>query len=121
MQSMVFTLYFCVMAIEVRRSLALALKKQCTKVRILISLQTVIPMVMQEYFDCGVFEVSLLFMVAGLSALIIFSTVGLLSKHLRDSTLQLVGYLIFTFAHVWLVIFLPMIERGKLYQQCNVV
>ena len=73
-------------------------------------------MVMQEYFDCGVFEVSLLFMVCGLAAMVVYSTVGLLSKHLRDSTLQLVGYLIFTAAHVWLFVVVPLSEQGVFHR-----
>ena len=70
-------------------------------------------MVMQEYFNSGVFAVSLIYMVSGLSALVIYATVGFLSKHMRDSTIQLVGYVIFTSAHVWLIVVLPLCEQGK--------
>ena len=72
-------------------------------------------MVMQEYFDCGVFEISLLYMGAGLAALVIYSSVAFFSKNMRDSTLQLIGYVLFTAAHVWLIVVLPMVEQGELY------
>ena len=67
---------------------------------------------MQEYFDCGVFEISLLYMGAGLAALIIYSTVAFFSRHLRDSTLQLIGFLLFTAAHIWLIVVVPLCEQG---------
>lgn len=69
-------------------------------------------MVMQEYFNCDVVEVSLLFGYAGMAGLMIYSTVACLSKYLRDSTLQLVGYLLFTAAHVWLIVVLPLCGQG---------
>ena len=69
-------------------------------------------MVMQEYFACGVFEVSLIFMGGGMVALIVYSSVALLSDYVRDSTLQLVGYFILTAGHVWLIVVLPLSEQG---------
>ena len=69
-------------------------------------------MVMQEYFDCGVFEVSLIFMLSGISALVIFCAVAFFSGYIRDSTLQLAGYILFTAAHVVLIVIVPLSEQG---------
>ena len=69
-------------------------------------------MMMQEYFGCSVFDVSLIFMVSGMAALMIFCAVAFFSGYIRDSTLQLAGYLLFTAAHVLLIVIVPLSEQG---------
>ena len=69
-------------------------------------------MVMQEYFDCGVYEVGLLYVGSGLAALLVYSSVAFLSKHMRDSILQLAGFTLFTAAHFVLIVVLPLSEQG---------
>ena len=69
-------------------------------------------MVMQEYFGCSIFEVSLIFMASGISALMVFLIVAFFSGYIRDSTLQLAGYLLFTTAHVLLIVIVPLSEQG---------
>lgn len=67
---------------------------------------------MQEYFGCGVYEVGYIYMGSAMAGLIVYSSLAFLSKHVRDSTLQLSGFLLFTAAHVLLIVVVPLSEQG---------
>ena len=47
-----------------------------------------------------------------MAALMIFCAVAFFSGYIRDSTLQLAGYLLFTAAHVLLIVIVPLSEQG---------
>lgn len=57
-------------------------------------MQTIIPVVMQNYFGYGEFENSLVYMVGGLEALLFFFLVAAMSRCIRDTTLSSKIYLI---------------------------
>ena len=69
---------------------------------------------MQDYFGYGVYENSLVYMAGGLEALIVFFGVAFVSRWVRDTTLQLVGWFLMLAAQIWLLVVIPQFERGKM-------
>ncbi|CAG7716792.1 unnamed protein product, partial [Allacma fusca] len=88
--SMVFILFFCQVGVE-----------------------TIIPVIMQEYFGYGIFENSLIYMAGGLEALIVFFGVAIASRYVRDTTLQIIGWVLILIAQIWLMFVIPHIEKGN--------
>lgn len=88
MLSMVFTLFFCQVGVE-----------------------TIVPVVMQDYFGYTEFENSLVYMAGGAEALIVFFSVALISRYVRDTNLMVLGWVSFTVAHIWLLVFLPQFQQ----------
>ena len=67
---------------------------------------------MQDYFGYGMYENSLVYMAGGLEALVVFFAVAIISRHVRDTTLQLVGWVLILAAQVWLLVVIPTFKTG---------
>ncbi|CAL8081278.1 unnamed protein product [Orchesella dallaii] len=88
MLSMVFVLFFCQVGVE-----------------------TIVPVIMQDYFGYGEFQNSLVYMAGGAEALVVFFSVAIISRYVRDTNLMLLGWVILTASHVWLIIFIPQFQE----------
>ncbi len=65
---------------------------------------------MQDYFHYGEFENSLVYMAGGAEALVVFFSVAVISRYVRDTNLMIIGWITLTLAHVWLLLFLPQFQ-----------
>ena len=52
-------------------------------------------------------------MAGGLEARIVFFGMAFVSRWVRDTTLQLVGWFLMLAAQVWLLVVIPTFERGE--------
>ena len=90
------------------------LKLLCCKACLLCYLsQTIIPVINQKYFGYGPQENSLIFMAGGIEALIVFFGVAYINRWVRDTTLQIIGWVLMVASLVWQIIWIPMFEKGE--------
>ncbi|CAG7727113.1 unnamed protein product [Allacma fusca] len=75
--------------------------------------ETIIPVITQKYIGYGVFENSLIYMIGGLEALILFVGIAFIGPYVRDTTLQVIGWLLILFSQILLVIVIPNFEEGN--------
>ena len=67
---------------------------------------------MQTYFGYGIFENSLVFMAGGVEALIIFFSMAYISRHVRDTTLLIIGWMLMIIAQAWLMVAILYFQEG---------
>lgn len=67
---------------------------------------------MQDYFGYGEFENSLVYMAGGAEALVVFFSVAIISRYVRDTNLMVIGWVTLTASHVWLLVFLPQFQAS---------
>ncbi|CAG7728695.1 unnamed protein product [Allacma fusca] len=78
-------------------------------------IETVIPVMTQSYFGYGVFENSLIYMVGGAEALVMFFTIGFIGRYVRDTTLQIIGWALILFSQIWLMFVIPTFDPNNEY------
>eukprot|EP00092_Neocalanus_flemingeri_P003893 GFUD01004190.1.p1 GENE.GFUD01004190.1~~GFUD01004190.1.p1 ORF type:complete len:678 (-),score=158.14 GFUD01004190.1:36-1901(-) len=70
-------------------------------------LESSVPPIMQEYFDYGDMANSILYLLAGVELIVVFSLLSIASKRVSDKRLISVGLLLMLVALSWLVATLP--------------
>ncbi|CAG7817932.1 unnamed protein product, partial [Allacma fusca] len=67
----------------------------------------------QKYFGFSFWEKTFLFTVVTLEALVISIGIAFLGKYFRETTLQVLGWLLMVTALIWLTVGLPRIEKDN--------
>ncbi|CAG7832838.1 unnamed protein product [Allacma fusca] len=78
-----------------------------------VSVETIIPIITQEYFGYHAVENTWILTVAAIEALLFFVGIVFLRKYVRETTLLLIGWFLIAIALIWLMVLLPKLEHGN--------